>query len=103
MASQSYMKVAALCYPILRAFLAAVGKHRSGEPSPVLYQRWFRDFARSEVSAVRVMEDQRAHAGLRFHHHAFREMDADIIWPEQLPNPLLIIQIGARRIAEAVA
>src|SRR4051812_7708461 len=33
---------------------------------------------RCEVSAIGVMEHQRAHAGLGFHHHAFGELDSDI-------------------------
>src|ERR1035437_6898011 len=50
-----------------------------------------------------MVEDDGAHAGLRFHHHAFGQMHADIAGLEQLPHALLIVQIGTRRVAEAVA
>src|ERR1035438_754740 len=60
-------------------------------------------FFRREIGAVRMMEYQRAHAGLGLHHHAFGEIDADVLGTEQREQALLIVQIGTSRIAEAVA
>ena len=39
-------------------------------------------FAHTEVCAIRMMEDERANAGLRFHHEAFGQLDADFFWAE---------------------
>src|ERR1035441_2507601 len=50
-----------------------------------------------------MVEDEGADAGLRLHHHAFGQLHADIAGLEQLPHALLIVQIGTRRVAEAVA
>ena len=50
-----------------------------------------------------MVEGDRAHARLRLHHHAFGQMYADILGLEQFPYALLIVQVGTRRIADAVA
>ena len=34
---------------------------------------------RCEVCAIRVVEDQGAHGGLRLHHHSFGQLDADLL------------------------
>ena len=57
---------------------------------------------RREVSAIRVVEHQRAHAGFRIHHHALGEVHADVFGVEQSEEALLVVQVGAGRIAEAV-
>src|SRR5260370_1460446 len=50
-----------------------------------------------------MVEYQRTHAGLGLHHHAFSESHADVLRPQQFPETLLIVQIGARGVAETVA
>ena len=50
-----------------------------------------------------MMEYQSAHAGFRLHHHAFRQLHADLIGIEQLPDALLVVQVRACRIPEAVS
>ncbi len=55
-----------------------------------------------EVDAIGVVENQRAHARLGLHHHALGEVYADVLRPQQVPEALLIVEIGARRIAEAI-
>jgi hypothetical protein len=42
-----------------------------------------------------MVEHQRADAGFRLHHHAFRQPHADVFGPQQLPDALLIVQIRA--------
>ena len=49
-----------------------------------------------------MVEDQRADAGFRVHHEAFRKLHADFFRLEQFPNASLIFQVGASRIAETV-
>src|SRR5580700_95882 len=71
-------------------------------PAP-LYHYGFRLFAGREVRAIGMVEDQCADAGFRVHHHAFSQPHANIFGPEQLPDSLLVVQVGASRIAEAVA
>ena len=50
-----------------------------------------------------MMEHQGADAGLRVHHHAFGKLDADFFRAAATSTALLIVEIRARRIAEAVA
>ena len=40
-----------------------------------------------------MMEDHRADAGLRLHHHAFGQLHADFLGLQQLPDALLIVQV----------
>src|SRR5579885_3339140 len=49
------------------------------------------------------MEDQSADARFRFHHHAFRELNTDLFRVDQLPDALLVVEVGAGRVTEAVA
>src|SRR5580704_3953258 len=55
-----------------------------------------------EVRAIRMMKHQRADARLRIHHEALGELHADLFRFQELPNPSLVFQCGARGIAEAV-
>src|SRR5215475_9652430 len=57
----------------------------------------------TKITAVGMMEDQRADAGFRIHHEAFGELNADFFGPQELPDAGLILQVGASRITEAVA
>ena len=50
-----------------------------------------------------MVEDQRADAGLGVHHHAVGELDADLLRLEQAPQDGLVVEVGAGRVAEAVA
>src|SRR6266567_4071855 len=58
---------------------------------------------RREIRAIGMLKNQRTHARFRLHHHAFRKFHADFFRTQQLPDPLLVVEIRARRIAEAVA
>src|SRR5579864_9259837 len=60
-------------------------------------------FAGGEVGAIGMVEHQRADAGFRFHHHAFGELHADFFWAQQFPDTLLVVEIWACGVAEAVA
>src|SRR5207244_5413693 len=60
-------------------------------------------FTRRKVRAIGMVEHQRAHARLRVHHHAVGEPHADIFGLQQLPEALLVVEVRARRITEAVA
>ena len=64
--------------------------------------RWPRLLGR-EVGAIGMVEHQGADAGFRLHHHAFGEAHADFLGAQQLPDALLVVQVGAGGIAEAVA
>src|SRR5262249_50238394 len=57
----------------------------------------------TKITAIGMMEDQRADAGFRIHHEAFGELNADFFKPQELPDAGLILQIRANRITEAVA
>src|ERR1035437_1267195 len=70
---------------------------------PRLRRRPALAFIRREIGAIGMVEDDGAHAGLRFHHHAFGQLHADIAGLEKLPHALLIVQVGTRRVAEVVA
>src|ERR1700731_1373473 len=59
--------------------------------------------ADGEVRAIGMMEDKRADAGFRIHHHPFRKVDADLLGAEEHPDAGLVFEIGASGIAEAVA
>src|SRR6202163_2448374 len=50
-----------------------------------------------------MVKDERTDARLRVHHHAFRQENADRLGLEQFPHALLIIEIRACRVAEAVS
>ena len=50
-----------------------------------------------------MVEYQRADAGFGFHHHALGEVHAGLFRPQQLEEALLIVQVGTRRVAKAVA
>src|ERR1700756_1422867 len=63
----------------------------------------FAVFANAEIRAVRVMQHQRAHARFRIHHEALRKLHADFFRLQELPKPRLILEMGARWIAKAVA
>src|SRR5215471_17097585 len=60
-------------------------------------------FAGIEIEAIRMMEYQRTHAGFRVHHHAIGQGHTNGLRFEQLPDALLILQIGTRRVAETIA
>src|ERR1035437_3350262 len=70
---------------------------------PRLRRRPALAFICREVGAIGMVEDDGAYAGFRLHHHAFGQLHADVFGPEQFPHALLIVQVGARRVAEAVA
>ena len=59
--------------------------------------------AHAEISAIGMLEHERAHARFGVHHHAFGELDADFVGTQQLPDSGLIIEIGTRWVAKAVA
>src|ERR1700733_10673547 len=59
-------------------------------------------FAHREVSAIRMMENKRADARLRLHHHSLGEMNADFFRMQQLPDALLIVHVGARAVAKTI-
>src|ERR1700751_4022060 len=50
-----------------------------------------------------MMEDESADAGLRVHHHAFGEVDADFLWAQEEPDAGLVFEIRAGGITKAVA
>src|SRR5262249_39122217 len=54
------------------------------------------------IHAIRMVKDQRTHARLRLHHHAFGQTHADLLWMQQLPDPLLIVKVLTRAVSEAV-
>src|ERR1017187_8846553 len=88
------------CGSIAPRRISDIDPHSNGHR---LYREHRLPFIRREVGAIRMVEDDGAHAGLRLHHHAFGQLDADIAGLEQLEHAPLIVQVGTRGIAEAVA
>src|SRR5579884_4251928 len=50
-----------------------------------------------------MMEDQRGNARFGLHHESFRQMDPDFFGMKHVPELRLVLEVGARRISEAVA
>ena len=53
----------------------------AGKTVTVLCYDRFPFFTRGEISAIGMVEHQRAHAGLRIHHESFRQLHADFFGP----------------------
>src|SRR6185369_6922809 len=60
-------------------------------------------FPGREVGAIRMVEHHGADAGLGLHHHAFGELDADLLRPQQRPQSSLVVEVRTGRVSEAVA
>ena len=60
-------------------------------------------FGGGEVDAVGVVEDEGGDAGFGFHHEAFSELDADFFGAKEGEELGLVFEVGAGRVAEAVA
>src|SRR5207244_11493161 len=56
-----------------------------------------------EVLRGGMVEDERRHGGLRVHHEALREVQADRLGLEQAEEDLLVREVRARRVAEGDA
>src|SRR5258708_13842905 len=75
---------------------------RSGPKHNLLSRLCLGRFAHREIDTVRMMENQRAHAGFRIHHDTLGQLHADLFRLEELPDRDLVFQIGARGVAKAV-
>src|SRR3974390_3781323 len=62
----------------------------------------FRCVAHAEIPAIGVVKDQCTDACFCIHHESVRQLPANLFRLEQLPEPRLILQIRARRIAKTV-
>src|SRR5689334_3311787 len=49
------------------------------------------------------MENQCAHTGFGIHHPSLSQLNADLLWMQQLPDASLVFQVGTGGITEGVA
>src|SRR5215472_13905273 len=87
------------CVAEARFSCAPITANLSGECN---YYLAFISISHTEICAVRMLEHERAHAGLRIHHESFGELHANLFGPQNLPDARLILQVRAGRIPEAV-